>query len=202
MEIILLERVTKLGQIGDVVRVKDGFARNFLLPLGKALRASKDNRSKFEGMKADLEARNIELKGEAAKVGEKLNGQSVTLLRQASDTGQLYGSVSTRDLAVAVTEKGFKVDRSQFYLNAPIKTIGKHEVPVELHPEVNVKISVVVARSADEAERISRGENVLARDDDETEAAAAAIAAESFFETQDQEGGKDSEPEAEDDSKE
>jgi large subunit ribosomal protein L9 len=184
MEVILLQRVAKLGQIGDVVRVKDGFARNFLLPQGKALRASKDNRTRFEGMKADLEVRNIEQKGEASKVGDKLNGQSFTVLRQASETGQLYGSVSTRDLATVAGEKGFTVDRNQFSLNAPIKTIGQHKVPVVLHPEVEVTVNIIVARSADEAERVARGENVLARED-ETEAAAAAIAAQSFFETQD-----------------
>src|SRR5262245_59606167 len=121
MEVILLERVAKLGQMGDVVRVKDGFARNFLLPKGKALRATKDNRAKFEGMKAHLEARNLELRGDASSVGEKLDGQNFIVLRQASETGQLYGSVSARDIASLLSDGGFTVNRSQIALNAPIK---------------------------------------------------------------------------------
>ena len=152
MEVILLERVAKLGQMGEVVRVKDGFARNFLLPKGKALRATKENRSRFETMKADLEARNLEQRGEAEKVGKKLDGQSFTVLRQAAEGGQLYGSVSPRDIATLVTEKGFKIDRNQIALNTPIKTIGLHKVPVTLHPEVEVTINVAVARNADEAD--------------------------------------------------
>ena len=127
MEVILLERVAKLGQMGEVVRVKDGFARNFLLPQGKALRATKDNRAKYESMKSQLEARNLELRGDAEKVGAKLNGRSFIVIRQASETGQLYGSVSPRDLAALVTEKGFAVNRAQVALNAPIKTIGLHK---------------------------------------------------------------------------
>lgn len=183
MEVILLERIGKLGQMGDVVRVKDGFARNFLLPQGKALRATKDNRTKFETMKVDLEARNLEQKGEAEKVGQKLDGQSFTVIRQAAETGQLYGSVSPRDLVALVTEQGFKVSRSQIALNTPIKTIGLFKVPVSLHPEVEVNINVTVARSADEAGRIARGEDVLARRDEDEERAAAALAeAETFFE--------------------
>jgi large subunit ribosomal protein L9 len=183
MEVILLERIGKLGQMGDVVRVKDGFARNFLLPKGKALRATKDNRTRFEGMKVDLEARNLEQKGEAEKVGEKLDGQSFTVIRQAAESGQLYGSVSPRDLVSLVTDKGFKLNRSQIALNTPIKTIGLFKVPVSLHPEVEVTINVTVARSADEAERIARGEDVTARRDEEAEERAAALAeAEAFFE--------------------
>ena len=151
MEVILLERVAKLGQMGDVVRVKDGFARNFLLPKGKALRATKENRSRFETMKVELEARNLEQKSEAEKVGQKLDGQSFTVLRQAAEGGQLYGSVSPRDLAALVSEKGFAVSRAQIALNTPIKTIGLHKVPVSLHPEVEVTINVTVARNADEA---------------------------------------------------
>jgi large subunit ribosomal protein L9 len=181
MEVILLERVAKLGQMGDVVRVKDGFARNFLLPKGKALRATKENRSRFDGMKAELEARNLEQKGEADKVGQKLNGQSFTVLRQAAEGGQLYGSVSPRDLAALVTEKGFAVNRAQIAINTPIKTIGLHKVPVTLHPEVEVVIQVVVARNSDEAERIARGEDVTVVRE-ETEAEAAEAAAEAFFE--------------------
>lgn len=170
MEVILLERVAKLGQMGEVVRVKDGFARNFLLPAGKALRATKENKTRFESMKAQLETRNLELKNEAAKVGEKLNGTIVVLVRQAGETGQLYGSVSTRDIADALTAAGFTVERKQIVLNQPIKTIGLHTVPVTLHPEVEVNISANVARSAEEAERQSRGEDLsVRRDDDEDE---------------------------------
>lgn len=163
MEVILLERVAKLGQMGEVVRVKDGFARNFLLPKGKALRATKDNRAKFETMRTQLETRNLELKGEAEKVGEKLDKQSFVVIRQASETGQLYGSVSPRDLVAIMTSGGFTVSRGQIALNTPIKTIGLHTVPVALHPEVEVTITINVARSADEAERIARGEDVIAR---------------------------------------
>ena len=183
MQVILLERIGKLGQMGDVVRVKDGFARNFLLPKGKALRATKENHSRFETMKVELEARNLEQKGEAEKIGQKLDGQSFTVLRQAAEGGQLYGSVSPRDLAALVTEKGFAVNRAQIALNTPIKTIGLHKVPVSLHPEVEVTISVAVARNADEAQRIARGEDVtVIREEAEEAAEAAAMAAEAFFE--------------------
>jgi large subunit ribosomal protein L9 len=199
MEVILLERVAKLGQIGDVVRVKDGFARNFLLPKGKALRATKDNKVKFESMKVQLETRNLELKGEAEKISTKLDGQSFIVLRQASESGQLYGSVSARDLVDILTTGGFTVTRSQINIHAPIKTLGLHKVPVVLHPEVEVTVTINVARSAEEAERIARGENVLGRRD-EDEQAAAALAAETFFENPDQaEAGEDEveEPKAE-----
>ena len=152
MEVILLERVAKLGQMGDVVRVKDGFARNFLLPKGKALRATEENRSRFETMKVDLEAQNLEKRNEAQKVAEKLDGQSFTVIRQAAEGGQLYGSVTPRDIAALVIERGFAVNRSQIVLNMPIKNIGLHKVPVTLHPEVDVSIKVAVARSADEAD--------------------------------------------------
>lgn len=181
MEVILLERVAKLGQMGDVVRVKNGFGRNYLLPQGKALRATKENRVRFETMKSDLEARNLERRGDAEKVAEKLNGKSFTVLRQAAETGQLYGSVSSRDIAVLLGEGGFKVERAQIMLNAPIKTIGIHPVPVALHPEVESSITVTVARSADEAERLARGEDVLARRE-EAEEEAPEVAAEAFFE--------------------
>ena len=182
MEVILLERVAKLGQMGDVVRVKDGFARNYLLPKGKALRATKDNRSRFEKMKVELEARNLEQKGEAEKIAQKLDGQSFTVLRQAAEGGQLYGSVSPRDIATLVIEKGFKIDRNQIALNTPIKTIGMHKVPVALHPEVEVTITVAVARSADEAARLARGEDITVARTEEQEAAAEALAnAETFF---------------------
>jgi len=183
MEVILLERVAKLGQMGEVVRVKDGFARNYLLPKRKALRASEANRARFETMKVDLEARNLEQRGEAEKVAEKLNGQSFTVLRQAAEGGQLYGSVSPRDLVGLITDKGFAVERSQIVLNVPIKMIGMYKVPVSLHPEVEVTVSVIVARSADEAERLQRGEDISLRRDEAAEAAAeAAATAEAFFE--------------------
>jgi large subunit ribosomal protein L9 len=136
MEVILLERVAKLGQIGDTVKVKDGFARNFLLPNGKALRATEANKKKFEGMKAQIEAQNLERKQEAEAVAKKVDGKSVILVRQAGETGQLYGSVSTRDIAEALTKDGTTVERRQIVLNAPIKTIGLHVLPVQLHPEV------------------------------------------------------------------
>jgi large subunit ribosomal protein L9 len=181
MEVILLERVAKLGQMGEVVRVKDGFARNFLLPQGKALRATKDNRAKFDGMKAQLEARNLEQKKDADVVAAKLNGKGFIVVRQASDVGQLFGSVSARDIAELVSKEGFSVARSQIALQAPIKTIGMHTVPVALHPEVEVSITVNVARNADEAARQARGEDVTARRE-ETEAEEAVADAAAFFE--------------------
>lgn len=160
MHVILLERIGRLGQMGDVVRVKDGYARNFLLPQGKALRATDENRARFEKERAQLEARNLELKKEAEAVAVKLDGQSFVAIRQAGDTGQLYGSVSTRDIAEVVTEGGFTVERRQILLDRPIKALGLHDVQVALHPEVIVKVQVNVARSADEAERQARGEDV------------------------------------------
>lgn len=182
MEVILLERVAKLGQMGDIVRVKNGYARNFLLPKGKALRATEQNKTRFATMKSQLEARNLELKSEAEKVAAKLDGKSFVVLRQAAETGQLYGSVSTRDLAVLLTEGGFSVNRSQIELNAPIKMIGVHKVPVALHPEIEVSITVHVARSADEAERLARGEDVTVRRLEEgEEEAPAEVKAEAFF---------------------
>ena len=183
MEVILLERVAKLGQMGEVVRVKDGFARNFLLPKGKALRATAENRSRFETMKADLEARNLEHRGEAEKIGKKLDGQSFTVLRQAAEGGQLFGSVSPRDLATLVSTKGFKIERNQIALNTPIKTIGLHKVPISLHAEVEVTITIAVARNADEAERLARGEDItVAREQADIDAEEAKAAAEAFFE--------------------
>jgi large subunit ribosomal protein L9 len=175
MEVILLERIARLGQMGDVVRVKDGFARNFLLPRGKALRATDENRSRFEKMKSELEARSLTLKTEADQVAGKLNGQRFTVLRQASEGGQLFGSVSPRDLIGLLADGGFRLNRNQIALNAPIKTIGQHKVPIALHPEVEV------ARSEDEAARIVRGEDVTQLREP-TEQEAAAIAAEAFFE--------------------
>ena len=181
MEVILLERVAKLGQMGEVVRVKDGFARNFLLPRGKALRATKDNRAKFDAMKTDLEARNLEAKTEAAKVAEKIDGKNVVVLRQASETGQLFGSVSVRDIMAALDSDGVKVNRSQVLLDAPIKVIGRHKVAIAVHPEVEVGVTVTVARSADEAGRINRGEDVNTRKEDQDAAAEALAAAGEFF---------------------
>ena len=174
MQVILLERVEKLGQMGDEVRVKDGFARNFLLPKKKALRATKANREYFQAQKAHLEANNLRLKGDAQKVADKLGGQKFVLIRQAGDRGQLYGSVSPRDVADAMEKAGFKVDRHQIHISVAIKHIGLFTLPVVLHPEVKVNIVVNVARSEDEAERQARGEDVLAEKTDAEEAVAAA----------------------------
>ncbi len=165
MEVILLERVAKLGQMGEVVRVKDGYARNFLLPRQKALRATAANKARFEGQKVQLEARNLELRKEADKVAEQLAGTTVIVLRQAGETGALYGSVSAKDIADALTAAGTSVAKNQVSINAPIKALGLHTVPVSLHPEVEVNVQVNVARSAEEAERQARGENVLAREE-------------------------------------
>jgi large subunit ribosomal protein L9 len=181
MEVILLERVARLGQMGEVVRVKDGFARNFLLPRGKALRATAENRTRFETMKGELEARSLTLKTEASGVAGKLNGKSFTVLRQASEAGQLFGSVSPRDLVRLITEAGFAVNRNQIALNTPIKTIGQHNVPLALHPEIETSITVVVARNNDEAARIARGEDIMQLREEPTEAEAAVQAAEAFF---------------------
>ena len=167
MEVILLERVPKLGQMGETVKVRDGFARNFLLPNGKALRATKANKERFEGQRVQLEARNLELRKEASSVGEKINGQVFTLIRQAGENGQLYGSVSARDIADAATAAGFSLSRAQLVLNTPIKSIGVHKVAVLLHPEVEVSVSVNVARSPEEAVRQARGEDVVRDRDDE-----------------------------------
>ena len=193
MEVILLERVAKLGQMGEVVRVKDGYARNYLLPKGKALRATADNRQKFETMKTHLEARNLELKTEADKVAAKVDGKTFTVLRQAAETGQLYGSVSTRDIAELLTGGGFSINRTQVGLNAPIKLIGTHRVPIALHPEVEVAVTVYVARNADEAARLARGEDVTVRREEreeEAERAEVAAVAESFFERPETEEGE------------
>ncbi len=181
MEVILLERVAKLGQMGEVVRVKDGFARNFLLKRGKALRATADNRAKFDGMKAELEARNLKAKAEATKVAEKVDGRNVVVLRQASESGQLFGSVTVRDIIASFESDGVAIGRSQVMLDAPIKTIGKHNIAIAVHPEVEVSVTVTVARSADEAERINRGEDISTRQEDQDAAAEAIAAAGEFF---------------------
>ena len=167
MEVILLERVENLGQIGDVVKVRPGFARNFLLPRKKALRANEANKKVFEAQRADLEARNLERRKDAEGAAKKLDGRSFVIIRQASDAGLLFGSVSTRDIADAAEAEGVKVDRMQVRLDKPLKTLGISKVRVVLHPEVTSTIEVNVARSADEAERQARGENVLARVEEE-----------------------------------
>lgn len=166
MQVILLERVAKLGQMGEVVKVKDGFARNYLLPQGKALRANKTNMQRFENERAQLEARNLERKAEAESVAKSLDGTTFIAIRQAGETGQLYGSVTTRDIAEAMTAGGFSASRAQVRLDKPIKTIGVHNVVIVLHPEVEVEISLNIARSNDEAERQARGEDLTARDFD------------------------------------
>jgi large subunit ribosomal protein L9 len=169
--------------MGETVRVKDGFARNFLLPRGKALRATPENKKRFDGMRAELEKRNLEAKGEAGKLAAKIDGKSFVVLRQASEAGQLFGSVTTRDIARMIAEDGAAIGKGQVAINAPIKSIGQYRVPIALHPEIEVAVTVIVARSADEAERIKRGEDVtVRRTDEEEEAAAAAATAESFFE--------------------
>jgi large subunit ribosomal protein L9 len=180
MDVILLERVEKLGQMGDVVDVKPGYARNFLLPRGKALRANKENRKRFEAERAQLEARNLELRKEAEAVETKLNGESVIVIRSASETGQLYGSVATRDVASALTEAGFTVARQQVELQRPIKILGLHDVLIRLHPEVSATVTVNVARTQEEAERQARGEDVTVDRTDEEE--EAALLAEEVFE--------------------
>ena len=179
MQVILLERVEKLGQMGDEVRVKDGFARNFLLPKKKALRATKANREYFQTQKIQLEAHNLERKKDAETIAKKLDGLSVVLVRQAAESGQLYGSVSPRDVASVVEAGGFKIDRNQVQISQAIKAIGLFTVPVVLHPEVRVNITVNVARSEDDAERQARGENVLA---ERTEQEEANVTAEEIFE--------------------
>ena len=160
MQVILLERIAKLGQMGDVVDVKPGYARNFLLPQGKAKSASEANIASFESEKAKLEAHNLETKKEADALAEKLNGQNFVIIRSASDTGALYGSVTPRDAAEAATEAGFTVDRKQFSLKSPIKELGLHEMEIKLHPEVSASVTVNVARSQEEAELQASGKSI------------------------------------------
>lgn len=164
MQVILLERIARLGQMGDTVRVRDGYARNYLLPTGRALRANDANRARFEAQKAQLIQRNEERKTEAKGVAETLDGRSFVVVRSAGETGQLYGSVSTRDIADILADNGFKIGRNQVELNQPIKAIGVHTVEISLHPEVTVKVQVNVARSPDEAERQARGEDLTSAD--------------------------------------
>ncbi|MEP0710229.1 MAG: 50S ribosomal protein L9 [Parvibaculum sp.] len=181
MQVVLLERVEKLGQMGDVVKVKDGFARNFLLPRKKALRATKANIEQFESQRAQLEARNLELRKEAEQVHAKVDGQVFIVLRQAGETGILYGSVSTRDIADAMTGGGFSTARNQVVLDKPIKTIGLHDIRVMLHPEVSATISINVARTEEEAQRQAAGEDLTQRRDEADEDAHEAA---EFFESE------------------
>ena len=177
MKVILLERVERLGALGDVVSVKDGFARNFLLPRSKALRANSANMKVFDDMRADIEDRNAKEREAAAKAGKKLDEASYVMIRQAGETGQLYGSVSGRDVADAVNAEGGKIDRSMVVLDRPIKTLGVHQVKVRLHPEVSITVNINIARSVDEADRQARGENVITSQFDADRAQAASSAA-------------------------
>lgn len=178
MQVILLERVEKLGTIGDEVEVKNGFARNYLIPQGKALLANDANRARFEAEKAEIEARNEKARAEAASNGESLDGTTFVLIRQAGENGYLFGSVAARDVAEAATEAGTKVERRQVLLNTPIKTIGLHEVEIRLHPEVTITVTMNVTRSEDEAERQAAGENVIEAAMAEQRAEEAAVASE------------------------
>jgi large subunit ribosomal protein L9 len=188
MEVILLERISRLGQMGDTVKVKDGFARNFLLPQGKALRANEANKNKFEGQRAQLEARNLERKSEASKIAEKLDGKSFIAVRSAGETGQLYGSVSTRDIAELITAEGFSINRNQIQLNQPIKTIGVTNVAVALHPEVEVTITLNIARTAEEAERQAKGETLTTAEAIYGEDINENARPDAFFEEQEEAG--------------
>jgi large subunit ribosomal protein L9 len=167
VELILLQRVEKLGQMGELVRVKPGFARNFLLPQKKAIRANKDNLARFEQQRAQLEAQNIKRREEAERVAERVGGLTVVVIRQAGEAGLLYGSVSSRDISEAATAAGLTIDRSQVILDHPIKTLGLRSVRVMLHPEVSIPVTVNVARSKEEAEKQSRGERLATPDDDD-----------------------------------
>ena len=164
MDVILLERIARLGQMGETVKVRDGYARNYLLPLGKALRANEANKKRFETERATLEARNLERKSEAQKVAEALEGKSFVMVRAAGETGQLYGSVAARDIIETMAAEGFNIGRSQVDLNNPIKAIGLHDVVLHLHSEVEITIQINVARSADEAARQQQGETLTSAD--------------------------------------
>jgi large subunit ribosomal protein L9 len=181
MEVILLERVAKLGQMGEIVKVRDGYARNFLLKRKKALRATAENRARYDGMKAELEANNLQAKSEASKVAETIDGHDVIIIRQASESGQLFGSVSVRDIVAALEAEKIHIARPQVWLDVPIKAIGRQKVTIAVHPEVEAAITVTVARSADEAERIKRGEDISTRQEDQDAAAEALAAAGEFF---------------------
>ncbi|BAK83404.1 50S ribosomal protein L9 [Komagataeibacter medellinensis] len=167
VELILLQRVEKLGQMGEIVSVKPGYARNFLLPQGKAIRANAHNRERFERERVQLEAQNLKNREEAERLSERMHGLSVILIRQAGDSGSLYGSVTTRDIAEAATQAGLTITRNQVILPEPIKQLGLYEVSVALHPEVSMQVTVNVARSEEEAERQARGEEIGTEQDDE-----------------------------------
>ena len=186
MEVVLLQRVEKLGQMGDVVRVRDGFGRNFLLPQGKALRATKANLAKFEAQRAQLEARNLELKKEAEAVAAKLDGQAFIVIRQASDGGSLFGSVTGRDIADAATEGGFTVERSQIVLDRPIKELGLHPIRVILHPEVDARITINVARTREEAEIQASGKTIAEMRAAEEAAEQAEFDVQQLFDDEDE----------------
>jgi large subunit ribosomal protein L9 len=190
MDVILLERIAKLGQMGETVSVRDGFARNFLLPQGKALRANAANKARFETERATLEARNLERKAEAQSVAEKLDGKSFIVVRSAGETGQLYGSVAARDIIETLGNEGFVIGRNQVDLNAPIKEIGLHKVSLQLHGEVTVSVELNVARSVEEAERQAQGENLNSADAiygvDED-----ALRPEDFFNPEDEDEGEE-----------
>ncbi len=175
VEVILLQRVEKLGQMGEVVKVKPGFARNFLLPEKKAIRASKDNLSHFEEQRAQLEAQNLKRREEAERVAERVGGLSVVIIRQAGESGSLYGSVSSRDIADACVAAGLTIERNQVVLEHPIKTLGLATVRVVLHPEVSIPVVANVARSQEEAEKQARGESVTAPEEEPVEEAAPAV---------------------------
>ena len=164
MEVILLERIAKLGQMGETVNVRDGFARNYLLPLGKALRANEANKKRFDAERATLEARNLERKSEAQKVADVLNGKTFVVVRSAGETGQLYGSVAARDVVDILAAEGYTIGRNQVVLNTPIKSIGLHKVELALHAEVEASVELNVARSADEAARQAKGETLTSAD--------------------------------------
>ena len=168
-DVILLQRIDKLGQMGEVVRVKPGFARNYLLPQKKAIRANKDNLAKFETQRAQLEAQNLKRREEAERVAERIGALTVTIIRQAGESGSLYGSVSVRDIAEAATASGLSIDRTQVVLGHAIKTLGLSMVRVVLHPEVSIPVTVNVARSMEEAEKQARGERVVADEDEPAE---------------------------------
>ena len=200
MHVILLERIEKLGQMGDEVSVKDGFARNYLLPQKKALRANDANRAYFDTKRVELEARNLERKQEAEAVAERMDGHFVVLVRQAGETGQLYGSASARDIADQLGEDGYKVERGQVNMDRPIKTLGLHDVRVSLHPEVAVTVKVNVARSTDEAE-IQQQSGVAVTDmteeEEPSEEELALAVAEDMFDAPSEEAEADAEAEAE-----
>jgi len=204
MDVILLERVHNLGQIGDVVKVKPGYARNFLLPMRKALRATEANKAKFESQRAQIEAMNLEKRSEAEKVKDKVDGIKVVLIRQAGETGQLFGSVNARDLADAVTAAGFTIDRRQVILDRPIKTLGLHPIRVALHPEVIVAVTANVAKSTEEAEAQEKAGGYVSRAEEApadidallAEAEAAVTVEEPAAEAAEPEAKKAKEPKA------